>query len=219
MTRIKICCIATIAEAKLAIKYGASAVGLVSEMPSGPGVIPENTIVKIASIVPPEVSTFLLTSKQSVAEIIKQQQRCKTNTIQICDRIISGTHQELKSALPEIKIVQVVHIKNENSVQEAVEVSKFVDAILLDSGNQNLTIKELGGTGRTHNWSVSKKIVEEVNVPVFLAGGLNSDNVSEAILIVKPYGVDICSGVRTNGKLDENKLKLFVEKIKAAKKN
>ena len=216
MTRIKICCIASIAEARLAVKYGASAVGLVSEMPSGPGVITEEIILQIAEVVPPAVSTFLLTSKQNVDEIIMQHRRCKTNTIQICDRITSGTYMELKSALPGIKIVQVVHIRNEESIQEAVVVSKYVDGILLDSGNQNIPVKELGGTGRTHNWMVSKQIVQSVNVPVFLAGGLNSENVADAIHLVKPFGVDICSGVRTNGKLDEKKLRLFVEKVKIA---
>ena len=82
-----------------------------------------------------------------------------------------------------------------------------MDFILLDSGNQKLKIKELGGTGRTHDWTISKKIVETVDVPVFLAGGLNPDNIKEAAEFVKPFGIDLCSGVRTNGKLDEHKLK------------
>lgn len=218
MIRVKICCIANFAEAKLAIKYGASALGLVSEMPSGPGVILEELISQIAKTVPPGVSTFLLTSKQNVDEIIDQQKKCGTNTIQLCDRLEIGAHQKLKSALPGIKIVQVVHITDADSFHEAVEVSHFVDAILLDSGNQKLEVKKLGGTGRTHDWDISKEIREAIQIPLFLAGGLNSSNVSEAIGKVKPFGVDVCSGVRTNGELDEHKLKLFFEQVRASDK-
>jgi len=209
MTRVKICCISSIEEAQLAIQYGASALGLVSAMPSGPGVISEELISQIAEQIPPGISTFLLTSKQSVEEIIEQQRRCKTNTVQICDKIVHGSYIQLKKALPGIKIVQVIHITGEESFDEAVEVSKNVDTLLLDSGNQKLAVKELGGTGRTHDWTISRKIVDSVKIPVFLAGGLNAENVADAVRHVKPYGVDICSGVRTNGKLDERKVKLF----------
>ena len=211
--RVKICCIASADEAKLAIKYGASAVGLVSEMPSGPGPIPEELIKKIASTIPPGVSSFLLTSKQDVDSIIEQQRRTRVNTIQLVDRLLYGTPTDFKKALPGISIVQVIHVRGEESVIEAIDISKYVNAILLDSGNQSLKIKELGGTGRVHDWEISKKIVESVNVPVFLAGGLKPDNIREAVNNVKPFGVDVCSGVRTKGKLDETKLKAFFENL------
>jgi phosphoribosylanthranilate isomerase len=214
MTRVKICCISSVKEAQLAIKYGASAIGLVSEMPSGPGVISEESIIEIAALIPPGISTFFLTSRQSVDEITTQQRRCRTSTIQICDKLINGTHSELKEALPGIKIVQVIHVTGEESIHEAIDISKNVDGILLDSGNQKLSIKELGGTGRTHDWTISKEIVESVSVPVFLAGGLKPENVIDAIQHVHPFGVDICSGVRTNGKLDEHKLKLFFANVR-----
>jgi phosphoribosylanthranilate isomerase len=212
--RVKICCISSIEEAQLAIRYGASAVGLVSEMPSGPGPIPEELIKEIAAAIPPGVSSFLLTSKQDVDSIIEQQRRTKVNTIQIVDKLIEGTHNDLKKALPGISIVQVIHVTGEESIKEAVETSKDVHGVLLDSGNQSLAVKELGGTGRIHNWDMSRRIVESLNVPVFLAGGLNSSNVKEAINKVKPFAVDICSGVRTNGKLDEGKLTALFNEIK-----
>lgn len=218
MTHVKICCIASIEEANLAIKYGASAIGLVSEMPSGPGVISERAIKEIAEQTPPTISTFLLTSKQIVDEIIEQHRRCGTNTIQLCDRIINGSYLQLKNALPNIRIVQVVHVVENESIDEAIEISNSVDAILLDSGNQKLARKELGGTGRVHNWNISRKIVESVKIPVYLAGGLNPQNVDEAILQVKPYGVDVCSGVRTNSKLDEEKLKSFFDRVRLVNK-
>lgn len=218
MVRVKICCISSLEEAKMAIKYGASAIGLVSKMPSGPGVINEELITKIAETTPPGLSTFLLTSLQNVHDIIEQQKRCRTNTIQLCDRITSGTHTELKKSLPGIKVVQVIHVTGGESIDEAIEVSKYVDAILLDSGNQNLKVKELGGTGKVHDWSISKTIRESINIPLFLAGGLNPGNVADAIKHVNPFGVDICSGVRTKGNLDEEKLKLFFHSINSYSK-
>lgn len=207
--RVKICCMASIEEAHLAIRCGASAIGLVSEMPSGPGPIPEHLIARIAATIPPAIGSFLLTCKQDVASIIDQQRRLRTNTIQICDRLESGTHADLRHALPGISLVQVIHVTGYESVDEAVAVAPSVDAILLDSGNQSLAVKELGGTGRTHDWSLSRQIREKVSVPVFLAGGLRSSNVAQAISAVEPFGVDVCSGVRTNGALDESKLRGF----------
>jgi phosphoribosylanthranilate isomerase len=213
MTRVKICCIKNIEEAKLAIRYGASALGLVSKMPNGPGVINEEEIKKIAEFIPPAVSSFLLTSEQNIKAIIDQQKRLGANTIQIVDDLIIGTHKELKNALPGISIVQVIHVTGEDSIEETLSIAPDVDGILLDSGNKSLPIKILGGTGKAHDWSISKKIVESVGIPVFLAGGLNPDNIIEAIETVKPFGVDVCSGLRTNGTLDEKKLFDFMNKI------
>ena len=207
--RVKICCIASIEEAWLAIDHGASAVGLVSAMPSGPGPIGEDLIASIASVVPPGVSSFLLTCKQDVDSIIDQQRRLGVNTIQICDRLLEGNYEDLRRALPGVSLVQVIHVTGPESVDEVRQIAPQVDAILLDSGNQSLQIKELGGTGRTHDWSLSREIRENIDVPLFLAGGLTPDNVVEAVSRVQPFGVDVCSGLRTNGRLDEGKLGAF----------
>lgn len=213
--RIKICCIQSIEEVMTAIGLGASAVGLVARMPSGPGPITDDQIREIASAVPPPIATFLLTSETSVPEIIKHHQRTNTNTIQIVDALSSGTHRQLKEALPCVKIVQVIHVIDDFSVREAVKISGLVDAILLDSGNPNLPVRELGGTGRVHNWKLSRQIRINASCPVFLAGGLRPENVSEAVEAVEPFGVDVCSGVRTNGKLDSEKLRKFMDIILA----
>jgi phosphoribosylanthranilate isomerase len=214
--RVKICCIASLQEAQLAIEFGASAVGLVSAMPSGPGVIGEDLISGIAAFIPPGISTFLLTSKQDVESIIAQQQRTRVNTLQIVDRLEPGSHRKLRKALPGIRIVQAIHVTGDESLEEALAVWPNVDALLLDSGNPSAEVKELGGTGRTHNWSISADIRATVDVPVFLAGGLNPDNVQEAIRQVRPWAVDVCSGVRTQGKLDPEKLSKFFAKISTA---
>ena len=207
--RIKICCIQSIDEARMAVRAGASALGLVSAMPSGPGVISEERIAEIAAFAPPPIATFLLTSLQDTDQIIAQHRRCRTNTIQLCDHLTKGIHAELIQALPGIKIVQVIHVTGNESLAEAVEIASNVHALLLDSGNQKLDVKELGGTGRTHNWDISRKIRESAKVPVFLAGGLNPTNATEGFRQVGPFGLDICSGVRTDGKLDEHKLHAF----------
>jgi len=203
---------ASIEEAWLAIEAGASAVGLVSAMPSGPGPIPEPLIAEIAATIPPAIGSFLLTCKQDVEGIVDQQRRLGVNTIQICDRLL-GDYNELRAALPGVSLVQVIHVTGAESVDEAISVAPFVDAILLDSGNQALAIKELGGTGRTHDWTLSRQIRERISIPLFLAGGLKPENVAEAIVAVEPFGVDVCSGLRTEGKLDEEKVKKFFEAI------
>ncbi len=197
----------------MAIEAGASAIGLVASMPSGPGPIPDELIRKIAAKVPPPVATFLLTSETSVEEIIKHHNRTLTNTIQIVDLLMTGTYSGLKAALPSVKIVQVIHVIDERSVDLAISISDQVDALLLDSGNPNLKIKELGGTGRVHNWKLSSKIREKSKCPVFLAGGLKPENVRQAIEEVRPFGVDVCSGVRSNGILDKEKLADFIYQV------
>lgn len=215
--RVKICCIASVEEAWMAIEAGASAVGLVSEMPSGPGVISEELIEEIAATIPPAVSSFLLTCCQDVTDIVRQQTRLRVNTIQICDHLEKGDHRELRAALPGVSIVQVVHVNGLESVEEAMTAASFVDGLLLDSGNKTATVKELGGTGRVHDWSISKLIRQEVKVPVFLAGGLNSFNVTEALEQVRPFGVDVCTGVRSDGVLDPTKLSAFFQGVMQAR--
>ncbi len=216
MTRVKICCIASHAEAELAISAGAAALGLVSAMPSGPGVIDEQLIAEIAARVPAPVETFLLTARTAAAGIAEQQRSCRTSALQLVDRVPHDELRKLRTGMPGVRLVQVVHVGGEESVAEAVAVAAFVDALLLDSGNQALPVKELGGTGRTHDWSVSRRIREAVPVPVFLAGGLNEANVGAAIDAVQPFGVDLCSGVRTNGRLDAGKLRRFFAAVAAA---
>ena len=215
--RVKICCIGSVDEAALAVECGASALwALVSSMPSGPGVISDQRIAEIAATVPPAIGTFLLTSRQNVADVVRQQRFCRTNTIQICDHLAVGTHRDLKDALPGISIVQVIHVIGRESVKQAVQVAPHVDAILLDSGNQKLAVKVLGGTGRRHDWSLSRAIRERIGVPLFFSRGLTSENVGQAIEEVGPFGLDVCSGVRTDGRLDATKLKRFFSAVRNA---
>jgi len=211
--KVKICCISSIEEARMAIEYGADAIGLVGAMPSGPGVIDDLLIKEIAASVSGRADTFLLTSETSADGVVEHYQRAPTSTIQIVDKLKAGSQAEIKAALPHVTFVQVIHVADDSTIDEALEAAETADMILLDSGNPNLAVKELGGTGRTHDWEISRKIVEQSAKPVFLAGGLGADNVAEAIEAVGPFGIDLCSGVRTNGKLDSSKVERFMNQL------
>lgn len=213
---MKICCIASRREAALAVRHGANAVGLVSAMPSGPGPIPEETIADIVLSVPPGIATFLLTSLHDPGAIASQQRRTGADTIQLVDRVGPGTREELRRRLPGVSLVQVVHVLGEGAIDEARQAATHADAILLDSGDPTRAVKELGGTGRTHDWVVSREIVKGAPVPIYLAGGLRPENVAEAIERVRPFGVDLCSGVRVGGALDEERLASFMAAVRQA---
>ena len=216
VTRIKICCIASVEEARTAIDLGASAVGLVSRMPSGPGPIPEPLIATIASSLPPGIGSFLLTSETDPEAIAAQQRRCRVNTVQLCDRVAPGGLAELRRRLPGVAIVQAVHVRDDGAVAEAAALVGLVDGVLLDSGDPGAVPKRLGGTGTTHDWDVSRRVRDGVTLPVLLAGGLNPANVAAAISRVRPFAVDVCTGVRTDGALDPAKVRAFVAAVDGA---
>ncbi len=214
--RVKICCISSVGEARLAVQMGASALGLVSRMPSGPGVIPDELIAEIARSVPPPVATFLLTSLREADAIVQQHAVCQTSTLQLVDSVAISEIQKLRRQLPSVKLVQVIHVMGDESFEEAKAVAEFVDALLLDSGNPTLEVKELGGTGRVHDWEVSRKICQQIDCPVFLAGGIRASNVRDAIQAVQPFGLDLCSSVRNDGKLSEEQLGEFMRTVRSA---
>ncbi len=202
----------------MAIEAGVSAVGLVSPMPSGPGPISNEQAAAIAAEVPPGIDAFLLTPLQDVEALVEQNRLVKARALQLVDALEPGAHAELRRAMPGVKLVQVIHVTGRESLQEAIEVAPDVDAILLDSGNPSLEVKELGGTGRRHDWAISRQIREQVDVPVWLAGGLRPENAREAIESVRPFALDVCSGLRTGEgyDLDQGKLNRFMAEVRAA---
>jgi phosphoribosylanthranilate isomerase len=216
LTRVKICCIASIDEAWLAINHGASALGFVSRMPSGPGPIEEELIAEIAPRIPAGIATFLLTCEIEADPIIAQQRKTRVNTIQLVDAVAPGTHEKLREKLPGVSIVQVIHVTGRDSIDEAMSIAPLVDALLLDSGNPSAAVKELGGTGRRHDWKLSREIRERSPVAVYLAGGLNPSNAREAIDQVRPFALDVCSGLRTNGALDPQKVDAFMRAVRTS---
>ncbi len=216
MVKLKICCINSHDEAKTAISAGADLLGLVADMPSGEGMIEDDKIREIAASIKSFNNSVLLTSRTDAESIIEHHKETITSHIQIVDYIDVKNYQEIRKSLPDIKLIQVVHVEDESSYSLAMNFSSYVDFILLDSGKPSTKKRTLGGTGDTHNWNISKKIVRDCSIPVYLAGGINHSNVVEAIQKVKPYGIDLCTGLRTNNKLDKNKLNVFMEAIKRA---
>jgi phosphoribosylanthranilate isomerase len=210
IVRVKVCCIADPAEADLAMAAGADALGLVSAMPSGPGPIPESAITAIVRHVDRRAATVLLTSRQDALAIGVQLEAIRPSVVQLVDELPHSEYGALRTAHPDVALMQVIHIRSQRSVDEALRVAPFVDAILLDSGNPTATIKELGGTGRVHDWTISRAIRDAVPLPIFLAGGLRASNVAHAIAVVQPFGVDVCSGVRKNGRLDADEVRAFI---------
>jgi phosphoribosylanthranilate isomerase len=210
---VKICCIQDFEEARLAISAGASAIGLVSAMPSGPGPIDEAQIARIAAAVPAPTETFLLTAHTESEVIADQHRRCGTTAVQLVDHVNESELRRLRKLLPKVRIVQVIHVAGPDSIDEARTAAPLVDTLLLDSGNPRLAIKELGGTGRVHDWTHSRRIRDGVGIPVLLAGGLHPGNARAAMECVQPAGLDVCSGLRTEGRLDAAKLRSFFDAI------
>ncbi|MGX9730586.1 phosphoribosylanthranilate isomerase [Janthinobacterium aestuarii] len=213
-TRIKICCIASIDEAQLAIAAGADALGLVAAMPTGPGPIPDARIAQIAAWTPPPVATFLLTSETTAQAIAEHVRATQPSTVQIVGHIDPGEVEKLARLLPHVRRVQVIHVEGPEALDLIPAYAPHVHAFLLDSGRPGAAVPELGGTGRTHDWSVSARFVRASPRPVFLAGGLDANNVMEALRQVRPYGIDLCSRVRTDGQLDVMKLALLMAAVR-----
>jgi phosphoribosylanthranilate isomerase len=215
-TRIKICCMASLDEAQLALRAGVDAVGLigVGAMPSSPRAIDDRTVAAIAAFVPPPIATFLLTSESTALGVAQHVLAAGASTAQIVSYLSPGESEQLPKLLPTTQRVQVIHVENESALDLIARYTPHVHAFLLDSGRPTLPTPEYGGTGRTHDWSVSAEFVRRSPHPVFLAGGLSPANVGEAMRIVRPFGVDLCSGVRTAGRLDREKLEAFIDAVR-----
>ena len=183
-------------------------------MPSGPGVISNDLIGEIARSIPTAIASFLLTQRQTARALIEQHRFCKTTAIQLVDAVPQDELHALRRALPSVKLVQVIHVVDSASIHAAQLVAPFVDAVLLDSGQPTAAIKTLGGTGRTHDWALSREICDALQVPVFLAGGISAHNIAQAVATVSPFGVDLCSSVRTDDYLDEVKLRGFFKAVR-----
>ncbi len=216
-TRVKVCCMASPGEVRAAVAAGADALGFVGEMPSGPGPITDEQAHEAAAACPPGVSPFLLTSREEPEGVVAHAATVGVRIVQIVRHLDPDAHAAIRALEPRLRLVQVVHVQDEGAVELARLYAESADALLLDSGDPSLTVAELGGTGRTHDWEVSRRIVHDSRIPVWLAGGLTPANVGEAIEHVNPFGVDLCSGVRTAGRLDARKLSAFFHAVRVAK--
>lgn len=212
-TRIKVCCISSIAEAQLAVAHGADALGLLGDMPSSPRAIDVDTAREIAKNTPPTVETFLLTASFSGTEIARQTEYCATTVVQVVQHIDASEYQRLIEMIPSVRRVQVIHVEDRTALDLIAMYEPYVHAFILDGGRANAAVADLGGTGRVHDWGISSEFVRRSTKPVFLAGGLKPHNVREAVSTVAPFGLDVCSGVRRDHKLDAQLLDEFTANL------
>lgn len=217
-TRVKICCIADAAEARLAIELGADAIGLVGPMPSGPGVITLPQAAAIAGAAPPPIARFLLSSSQTAEALTEDVRNTGVDTLQIVRHVDPAVLEACRRALPAVRLVQVIHVEDDACLDLLAGYEAHCDAFLLDSGRPGASSVELGGTGRVHDWQISARIASKTRRPVFLAGGLKAGNVGQALRQVRPYGIDLCSSVRTGDRLDPAKLAAFMDAVRAAER-
>lgn len=208
---VKVCCIKSAEEASMAIDYGAQALGLVGPMPSGPGILSLDTIRDISRTIPTHINSFYLTSKTEFDAIAVEYEWVQTSHIQLTDYTSENTRLALRKNFPDLQIVQVVHVSENTWMDDIKSAENHTDLLLLDSGMPKAKKKQLGGTGQTHDWAISRKIVQKTSLPVYLAGGIHAGNVQEAVHTVKPFGIDLCSGLRSRDKLDPSKLKAFFD--------
>jgi len=214
MVRVKICCIRNQQEADAAQRAGADAIGLISRMPEGDRFLTDDPIRRLAAA-NPDTDCFLLTCRTDPVEIRRQVLDAGTDTVQLVEPMTIAALERLRTELPGVSLVQVIHVEGRSAIERALEVEPCVDRILLDSGTPGGPVRTLGGTGNVHDWTISREIVRAVGSPVFLAGGLGPDNVADAIAEVKPDGVDVCSRLRLDGRLDEELLARFFQAARA----
>ena len=168
---------------------------------------------------PPGIDAFLLTPLQTVEELVEQNRLVKARTLQLVDELPAGAHAELRRAMPGVKLVQVIHVTGPESVDEAVAVAPDVDAILLDSGNPSLKVKELGGTGRRHDWAHQpRRSARRSTCRCGSPAASTPTTRARRSRPCSPFALDLCSGLRTGEgyDLDQDKLDRFMAAVRAA---
>ncbi len=214
--RIKICCICSATEVAVALAGGADLLGFVAPPLGGMGVISDHRIAELIPLVPPGVTPILLTGHTELGDLVAQVEQTRPGAIQLVKATTPATRAALRGRFPCLRILQVVHVHGEDAIDVAIAAQESSDGVLLDSSNPDKG--QLGATGTTHDWSISRRVVEACRLPVYLAGGLNPGNIAQAIATVQPAGVDLCTGVRTDGQLDPERVAAFVAAARAAAK-
>ncbi len=214
MTYVKICGIRRLEDALAAVSYGADAVGvLVGQQHHSPDFLAPSAAAAIVAALPPPITSVMVTHLAEPDEIVALARSVGVTAIQLHGETSPAQAAEVKSRLPSIKTFKAIHVVDHQSIDAARQYAGTVDAIVLDT--VNVATDQVGGTGRTHDWSISRQIVERLAVPVVLAGGLHPDNVGEAIRQVRPYGVDVNSGTKgPDGFKDHAALKRFIDNAK-----
>ena len=211
--RVKICGTATFADLDCAVAAGADAVGFLMGIThvTQDAVTPETAAAMVATL-PPFIVPVAVTHLTKPSDLIRIVELARCTTLQIQDVVTPDDIAEVREALPYLRIMKAVHVMDESAIATAKYFSDTADAILLDTR----TADRIGGTGITHDWNISAKIVKECSCPVILAGGLTPENVTEAIIRVRPYAVDVHTGVKKNGVRDAERTRAFVANARIA---
>lgn len=215
MIRVKVCANKRLEDALKAVEYGADAVGfLVGQAHASQDFISPSLAREIVTKLPPFCSSVLVTHISDAHAIIELAKETCVSTIQLHGDSTLDDVVKIRNVLPYTKIYKAVHVEDVSAIDAAQRWEGIVDAILLDSMNKSTN--QVGGTGKTHDWTISAQIVKSTALPVILAGGLTVENVQEAIVNVRPFGVDVNSGTKgMDGYKDLQKLKAFITGAKA----
>jgi phosphoribosylanthranilate isomerase len=211
--RVKVSCLRSADEARQVVSFGVAAIGMASELPTPTQELTDAEIAAIAGAVGDDIGTFLLTALDDPREIIEKVERCGVNTVQLWDRLSRDAYTQIRRALPGVSIAQSIHVIDDKAIDQARELALVADALVLASTNPEPPFRWTDPHGRTHDWEISRRIVDAVQIPVILSGGLTSRNVADAIRQVRPYGVEVCSDVRSAGVLDTSRLVRFLESL------
>lgn len=214
--KVKICANKNIYDAQSCIDAKADIIGiLVGQEHNSNDFVNKETAKEIANYVGDQCDVSLVTHLKNADKIIDLTNYIGNNIIQLHSDIEEGEVEKIRKQLPEVKIVRLIHVSEKGEICTDISKIKYADYYLLDSFN--LKTNQVGGTGLTHDWNKSNEIIKKLDKPTFLAGGLNPKNVAQAILIAKPYGVDVNSGCKNEkGIKDRNKV---IEFVKNAKEN
>lgn len=213
MVHVKICGIRSIEDARAAVVAGADELGFHVGLTGGRVPLESEHAARIIAELPESASGVVVTSIAESGKLIELVRATGADIVQLYGDATPETILEVKKALPDVQVWKVLNVADEGSIAEAKKYERAADAIALDTLNKETGVR--GGTGKVHDWNISRKIVESVSIPVILAGGLNPDNVAEAIRAVNPFGVDVNSGVsNADGTKDVGKVRMFAERAK-----
>jgi phosphoribosylanthranilate isomerase len=208
--KVKICGITSNEDLVTAVEAGADAVGFVVNVPSSPRNLALGEAERLMKNTPVFVKNVVVTVPKRLSELIETYERLRPDILQIHGHNLSDS--VIREKLANTRLIRAIQVKSDYAVDEAIKATNTFDAILVDS----FVPGRLGGTGKVHNWELSKRVRQKIHPkPLILAGGLNPENVQGAIRVVKPYAVDVSSGIESQPGIKDSK-KVF-EFIKNAK--
>ena len=206
---VKICANKNINDAKMCIEAGADFLGiLVGQKHDSTDFIDKYTAKEMVNFSKRKIKTVLVTHLINSDKIIELSQFIGNDVIQLHSNIDESEVEKIVKALPNIKLIRLIHISQKGQICTNYKTMKYADYYLLDSFN--LETNQVGGTGLIHDWNIDRELIEKLNKPTFIAGGLTPKNVASAIKAAKPGGVDVNSGCKLNGIKNERLVKEFV---------